>query len=100
MIIFATEDNLRRLAEAGTIHMSTSTHEHARGTRAIARTHAACAHVGETIPVGVMARRRIACRRNGTKPTARPPVAVGSGFENGWGRPLRVGALYAPRIRS
>ena len=27
--------------------------------------------------------------------TARPPVAVGSGFENGWGRPLRVGALYA-----
>ena len=43
MIIFATEDNLRRLAEAGTIHMSTSTHEHTRGTRAIACTHAACA---------------------------------------------------------
>ena len=26
------------------LHMSTSTHEHARGTRAIARTHAAWAH--------------------------------------------------------
>ena len=56
-------------------------HEHARGTRAIyiARTHAAhmctqayptkrCRRRNGTVPVGVLARRRIACRRNGTKP--------------------------------